>query len=40
MKKEGGLDIYVGGMTDRNRALNGDRVAIQLNEANHWKVCL
>ncbi|XP_054159882.1 DIS3-like exonuclease 2 [Oppia nitens] len=35
---EGGLDIYVGGMIDRNRSLNGDKVAVKLNECKDWKI--
>jgi DIS3-like exonuclease 2 len=31
------VDIYVGGMIDRNRAFNGDRVAVKLYEPNKWK---
>jgi DIS3-like exonuclease 2 len=31
------VDIYVGGMIDRNRAFNGDKVAVKLHEPNNWK---
>ncbi|KAI2798244.1 DIS3-like exonuclease 2 [Blomia tropicalis] len=33
---EGGLDIFIGGMRDRNRSLNGDLVLVQLNDSSKW----
>ncbi|CAG2177744.1 unnamed protein product, partial [Oppiella nova] len=36
----GGIDIYVGGTTDRNRALNGDKVAVRIKPSQEWKVLL
>lgn len=32
------MDIYVGGLPDRNRALNGDVVAVQLKPQHQWKI--
>ena len=31
-------DVYISGMKDRNRALNGDVVVIQVNTRDQWKV--
>ncbi|KAH9392613.1 DIS3-like exonuclease 2 [Tyrophagus putrescentiae] len=33
---DGGLDIFIGGLYDRNRALNGDLVAVKLNDVDKW----
>lgn len=33
-------DIYICGMSDRNRALNGDVVCVLLNSREDWKVTL
>ncbi|XP_035214589.1 DIS3-like exonuclease 2 [Stegodyphus dumicola] len=35
---DGKMDIYIGGMKDRNRALNGDIVVVQINPKQEWKV--
>ncbi|KAG8198903.1 hypothetical protein JTE90_015115 [Oedothorax gibbosus] len=35
---DGKMDIYIGGMQDRNRALNGDIVAVQINPKQEWRV--
>lgn len=35
---DGKMDIYIGGMHDRNRALNGDLVAVQINPKQEWRV--
>lgn len=32
------MDIYIAGVEGRNRAFNGDRVAVALNPPNKWKV--
>lgn len=32
------MDIYIGGLHDRNRALNGDVVAVQIKPQEEWKV--
>lgn len=32
------MDIYIGGLHDRNRALNGDLVAVELKPQHQWKV--
>lgn len=32
------MDIYIGGLHDRNRALNGDVVAVMIKPQNDWKV--
>jgi len=32
-------DVYVSGLKDRNRALNGDIVVISMYPREHWKVC-
>lgn len=32
------MDIYVVGTNNRNRALNGDLVAIKLNAPKKWRV--
>lgn len=37
-KKKGGTDIYISGLKDRNRALNGDIVAFKLKEKYLWNV--
>ena len=36
--QDGHSDIYISGMKSRNRALNGDVVAIQLFDRDQWKV--
>jgi len=33
------MDIYIGGVSDRNSALHGDIVVIQFHEEKKWKVC-
>ncbi|KAL8568097.1 hypothetical protein ACOMHN_000321 [Nucella lapillus] len=35
---DGTADIYISGMTDRNRALNGDEVAVLLGDRDSWRV--
>lgn len=35
---DGQMDIYIGGMRDRNRALNGDVVVVQVKPKQEWKV--
>lgn len=35
---DGKMDIYIGGMQNRNRALNGDIVVVQINPKQEWKV--
>ncbi|CAL1301213.1 unnamed protein product [Larinioides sclopetarius] len=35
---DGKMDIYIGGMQDRNRALAGDIVVVQINPKQEWKV--
>ncbi|XP_015784684.1 DIS3-like exonuclease 2 [Tetranychus urticae] len=35
---DGEMDIYIGGIEGRNRAFNGDRVAVALNPPNKWKI--
>lgn len=35
---DGLMDIYIGGILDRNRALNGDVVAVMLKEPKDWKI--
>ncbi|XP_076061919.1 uncharacterized protein LOC143037493 isoform X9 [Oratosquilla oratoria] len=35
---DGGMDIYIGGVRDRNAALHGDVVALQLKPVDQWKV--
>lgn len=35
---DGKMDIYIGGMQNRNRALNGDSVVVQINPKQEWKV--
>ncbi|KAL1420101.1 hypothetical protein MTO96_004592 [Rhipicephalus appendiculatus] len=32
------MDIYIGGLHDRNRALNGDLVAVKIKPQEEWKV--
>lgn len=32
------MDICVVGVSDRNRSMNGDKVAIEIKPAHHWKV--
>lgn len=32
------MDIYIGGLHDRNRALNGDLVAVELKPQHQWKI--
>ncbi|KAK8762220.1 hypothetical protein V5799_026513, partial [Amblyomma americanum] len=32
------MDIYIGGLHDRNRALNGDVVAVQIKPQEEWKI--
>ncbi|XP_077535366.1 DIS3-like exonuclease 2 isoform X2 [Haemaphysalis longicornis] len=32
------MDIYIGGLHDRNRALNGDVVAVKIKPQSEWKV--
>lgn len=36
--QDGISDIYISGMKDRNRAFNGDIVAIMLYPRENWKV--
>ena len=36
--KDGVSDIYISGLFDRNRALNGDEVAVLLYPREQWKV--
>lgn len=38
LSQDGGLDIFIGGLYDRNRALNGDLVAVKLNDVDKWTV--
>ncbi|XP_054711205.1 DIS3-like exonuclease 2 [Uloborus diversus] len=35
---DGKMDIYIGGMQNRNRALNGDVVVVQINPKQEWRV--
>ncbi|XP_067140544.1 probable exosome complex exonuclease RRP44 isoform X2 [Centruroides vittatus] len=35
---DGQMDIYIGGILDRNRALNGDVVVVQLKLPKDWKI--
>ncbi|XP_015915494.1 DIS3-like exonuclease 2 [Parasteatoda tepidariorum] len=35
---DGKMDIYIGGMQARNRALNGDHVCVQINQKQEWRV--
>ncbi|KAK8379901.1 hypothetical protein O3P69_019723 [Scylla paramamosain] len=35
---DGGMDIYIGGVLDRNAALHGDVVAVELCPSQQWKV--
>lgn len=35
---DGTADIYIGGMSDRNRALNTDEVVVQINPYDQWRV--
>ncbi|RWS08811.1 DIS3-like exonuclease 2 [Dinothrombium tinctorium] len=35
---DGEMDIYICGIRDRNRALNGDKVAVRINPENEWKI--
>ncbi|GFV58149.1 DIS3-like exonuclease 2 [Trichonephila clavipes] len=35
---DGKMDIYIGGMQNRNRALAGDIVVVQINPKQEWKV--
>ncbi|XP_013775846.1 DIS3-like exonuclease 2 [Limulus polyphemus] len=35
---DGQMDIYISGMRDRNRALNGDVVVVKLNPQEEWKI--
>lgn len=37
--QDGVSDIFISGMKDRNRALNGDIVAVVLHDRDNWKVC-
>lgn len=34
------MDICLGGIADRNRALNGDVVVVQLKPTNQWRILL
>ncbi|UYV82058.1 DIS3L2, partial [Cordylochernes scorpioides] len=34
---DGEMDIYIEGLHDRNRAMNGDRVAVQIKPPSDWK---
>ena len=34
------MDIYVAGINNRNRSLNGDKVAVALNPVKSWRVGL
>ena len=36
--QEGGMDIYIGGVRNRNAALHGDVVAIEFAAIDQWKV--
>ena len=36
--KNGGGDIYICGIKERNRALNNDIVAVRLKEKYTWKI--
>jgi len=36
--KNGGGDIYISGLVDRNRSLHNDIVAIKLKEKFNWKI--
>ncbi|KAG7153782.1 DIS3-like exonuclease 2-like [Homarus americanus] len=36
--EDGGMDIYIGGVLDRNAALQGDVVAVEINPLDQWKV--
>ena len=36
--QEGGLDIFIRGLQDRNRALNGDKVFVKYNPPEKWMV--
>ena len=38
--QDGVSDVYISGMKDRNRALNGDIVVVQVNTRDQWKVSL
>ncbi|KAK7093416.1 hypothetical protein V1264_007176 [Littorina saxatilis] len=35
---DGTMDIYIAGMSDRNRALNGDTVAVLIQDRGNWRV--
>ena len=37
-EQDGGRDIYIQGMHDRNRALNSDVVCVKLKKEDEWKV--
>lgn len=39
-QQENQPDIYIGGIHDRNRALQGDVVAIKLKSPDHWRVSI
>lgn len=36
--QDGGMDIFIGGVRDRNTALHGDVVAALINPPDQWKV--
>ena len=36
--QDGTADVYISGMANRNRALNGDIVAVMVQDRDNWRV--